>query len=186
MWAAQTYLGAHVSQARYFMYLLAEDYVSEQMEFHKSVIENCRRLGRRTGKESAIFVPDDGAEDRIAAELRYAFEEHLMRPINGKTPGILFLDKNLPDLNPAEDRWVFLSLRPFIGGTAREGLAELFTQLESAISNSEDLLSDIIGSKWKTFWNGLKDRFMFEPNFYGIGINAKGKQRRVVVTLGTK
>lgn len=69
MWTAQTYLGAHVAAARYFIYLLSEDYIPEQRDFQEAVIENLRMLGIRTGSDSAIFVPDDCAKDFIKMEL---------------------------------------------------------------------------------------------------------------------
>jgi hypothetical protein len=40
MWTAQTYLGAHVAAAKYFIYLLSEDYIPEQRDFQEAVIEN--------------------------------------------------------------------------------------------------------------------------------------------------
>ncbi|NJR62625.1 MAG: hypothetical protein HC769_29805 [Cyanobacteria bacterium CRU_2_1] len=47
MWTAQTYLGAHVAAARYFIYLLSEDYIPEQRDFQEAVIENLRTLDSR-------------------------------------------------------------------------------------------------------------------------------------------
>jgi hypothetical protein len=104
----------HVAAARYFIYLLSEDYIPEQRNFQEAVIENLRMLGIRTGSDSAIFVPDNCAKDFIKMELFDVFRREMMEKIFRKTPGLLFTDKNLGVLNPERDRWVYLSLEPYI------------------------------------------------------------------------
>lgn len=182
MWTAQTYLGAHVGKATYFMYLLVEDYISEQESFGNAVVENLRQLGMRTGHESAIFAPDDCAKEHIRQELMGLFGDELMSQIGGKTPGILMTDKNLSELEPEKDRWVFLSLTPFMENSASKSLPKFFIMLEKQISQSKDLLENITGSKSKKFWEESKSRFMFEPNFYGIGMRGRKKPTKIVIS----
>ena len=182
MWTAQTYLGAHVGKAKYFLYLLVEDYISVQEDFGRAVIANLRQLGMRTGDASAIFVPDDCARDHINMELRDLFTDNLMKEIYSKTPGILFTDKNLSDLNPKDDRWVFLSLSTFMSPSPSQQLGDFFTRMEKAIGDSDDLLDAMTGPKWKPFWDWAKSRFMFEPNFYGVGMRGRKGRPKVVIS----
>jgi hypothetical protein len=186
MWTAQTYLGAHVGSAKYFIYLLTEDYISDQRDFQDSVIQNLRQLGMRTGHESAIFVPDDYARDYIRQELFDVFRNNLMDKIFNKTPGLLFIDKNLRDFNPADDRWVYLSLQPYAEGRSYEGLPDFFKRTEEIIKSSNDLLKEICGSKWSSIWNVIKDTVMIEPNFSGIGIDFKAAHGKFLVSRNMK
>jgi|GEM_PF-5419081 len=186
MWTAQTYLGTHVATAKYFIYLLSEDYIQEQRGFQDYVIQSLRQLGMRTGHESAIFAPDDCARDFIKEELFDLFRGNLMQKILGKTPGLLFTDKNLKDLSPADDRWVYLSLQPYADGRSHERLNDLFMRMEEIIKNSSDLLKEIDGSKWRSFWDIIRDTAMLEPNFYGIGFDFKAARSKFLVSKNIK
>jgi hypothetical protein len=186
MWTAQTYLGAHVATAKYFIYLLSEDYIQEQRDFQDSVIQSLRQLGMRTGHESAIFAPDDCARDCIKKELLDLFRDNLMQKILGKTPGLLFTDKNLKDLNPADDRWVYLSLQPYVDGRSREQLNDLFMRMEGIIKTSSDLLKEIDGPKWRSIWDFIIDKVMLEPNFSGIGFDFKAARSKFLVSKNIK
>ncbi|MFE4105801.1 hypothetical protein [Almyronema epifaneia] len=181
MWTAQTYLGAHVAAARYFIYLLSEDYIPEQRDFQEAVIENLRMLGIRTGSDSAIFLPDDCAKDFIKMELFDVFRREMMEKIFRKTPGLLFTDKNLGVLNPARDRWVYLSLEPYIENRASQRLPKFFRRMEETIKASDDLLKDISGSRWRSIWEVMKDTVMLEPNFSGVGVDLKAARSRFLV-----
>lgn len=180
MWAAQTYLGAYVSKAKYFIYLMYQDYVDAENTFQNTVIENLRKLGRKTGSDSAIFVPDDSAHDLIKRELQSVFTEELMWKIAGQTPGLMFTDKNLSELDPLNDRWVFLSLRPYMEDK-RSDLSIFFQQIEQTIQRSDDLLKDISGSKWESFWSVIKDTVMLEPNLSGIGFDFRAVRRKFII-----
>jgi hypothetical protein len=181
MWTAQTYLGAHVADAKYFIYLLAEDYIEDQLKFQRDVINNLRKLGMKTGKESAIFVPDDCAKAHIDMELFNVFTHEMMYKIAAKTPGLLFTDKNLGVLDPVDDRWVFLSLRPYLEKKGSERLPEFFSRIEETIMNSDDLLKGICGSKWESIWQIIKDTVMLEPNLSGLGVDLRAAQLKMLV-----
>lgn len=182
MWTAQTYLGAHVAAAKYFIYLLFEDYVPEQRDFQEAVVENLRELGMRTGNDSAIFVPDSCAKEFIRMEFSDIFRREMMEKIFKKTPGLLFTDKNLKDLNPAKDRWAYISLQPYAEGRAHEKLPRLFERMEKTIKGSDDLLKEISGSKWRSIWEAMKDVIVLEPNFSGLGVDVKAIRARFVLT----
>jgi hypothetical protein len=182
MWTTQTYLGAYVADARYFIYLLSEDYILEQRDFQEAVIKNLRRLGIRTGSDSAIFVPDDYAKDFIKMELFDVFRREMMEKIFEKTPGLLFTDKNLGVLNPAQDRWVYLSLEPYIEKQNSERLDKFFRRMEETIKALDDLLKEISGPRWRSIWEVMRDTIMLEPNFYGVGADFKAARSRFLVT----
>lgn len=169
MWTAQTYLGMVVSNARYYMYLLVEDYVDSQKQFQEAVIENLRRLGFHTESQTAIFAPDSIAREHIKGELYGVFSRAMMGKIWGKTPGILFTDVNLSQLDPVNDRWLFLSLRPYMEAQSPSALSSFFSNLENTIVESKDVIS-VLGGRRVPLLEWLKEKVMVEPNFYGIGL----------------
>ena len=183
MWTAQTYLGMVVRDARYYMYLLVEDYVDAQKLFHEAVVENLRLLGFRTGTKSAIFAPDAVAKEHIKMELHGVFSEAMIRKLWGKTPGILFTDRNLSEVDPIDNRWLFLSLRPYMEERSPSALTTLFSDLERMIVGSADVIS-LLGNRRVSLLEWLREKVMIEPNFYGIGLKPMNRTalRDVIVT----
>lgn len=181
MWTAQTYLGNYVADAEYFIYLLAENYIPDQGNFQQSVVENLRQLGIRTGKKSAIFVPDNCAKNHIDQELFDLFTAELMRKIAGNTPGLLLTDKNLKVLNPNEDRWVFISLRLLCNTQNTGDFVNFFLHLEKMIIDSNDILQEICGSQRQSIWNNLKNMIVIQPNIQGIGIDFKAAKQNFII-----
>lgn len=174
MWVSQTYLGfSGTDDTRYYIYFLFEGYKSGQDDFRKTIIDNLSRLGQRTGHASAIFVPQEDAEEYIRKELKAKFQRGIWEKIHTHTPGLFFCSKPMQDLDPENDKWVYVALKALQLRRKEfpELVPEYFRLMENIIEESNDLIWEMANIKTKNVGQKLKEMLAFKPKFGGIEID---------------
>ena len=189
MWISQTYLGSIEEDAKVVVYYFFESYSDFQSAFTKALMNHLSTMGKRVGKQAAVFVPNEDSLEPIKNEIRGIANnnEEFVRILNQKLPGLLFIDKRLLYFNSHSDPWVYVSLRPFVDGHTKERMSDFFSRIERVLLESGDVLNSIQNAgRWESLYKGFKARILFEPNFYGIGFRQSNLDDCEIISANLK
>ena len=128
MYITTSYLGIQKGNLKYLFFLVTEEYIHNSRAVRESLDPFLERFARNLGSVGALVKPFDES-------VSSTFEEIVNPPglsqvalqIHDRTPGLLVIDCDFVDFDPAGSQYLYISLRELLD---QSGIADLFETQE--------------------------------------------------------
>lgn len=169
MWPSQTYISARGSGAAVNVYLLWEAYGEKEAKIKGDFLSKLAGFGHAQAHSADIFVPQDGAEDFVAGELRSVYEARWW-DLQDHLPAFLIIDKPLKLFDPSKEVGVLLEIpKGILNGSVDPN--SFFSRLQSSINQVS-----LAASEHKNgvgFLRRAYDSLEIKPQFFGVSADLK-------------